>query len=130
MRDLSARALLVLVAVISFAAPPAQQGGEPPGQAKKEVAPPGLAKKGGLPPGLAKQFGKTAPQTGYIALDPQHDDRAWFLVNGRWVLHERLEDSVRAEVRQLLAQPAPPQPISPPVPLPPLNVRFRIVAFG
>ena len=105
----------------------AKKGGVPPGQAKKGLAP-GLAKKGGLPPGLAKKLGASAPTTAYIALDPQHDDRAWFLVNGRWVLRQGFEDDVRVEVRQLLAAP-PPAPIAPPVPLPPLNIHLRVMVF-
>jgi hypothetical protein len=53
--------------------------------------PPGLAKKGGLPSGLAKKFGPTVLQQAYIAVDPRHDDRAWFLVGDRWVLRRSFD---------------------------------------
>jgi len=87
----------------------AKKGGLPPGQAKKAVPPPGLARKGGLPPGLAKKFGSTVPSTAYIALDPRHDDRAWFLVNGRWMLRQGFDNDLRGQVRQLLNGPPPPR---------------------
>ena len=102
--------------------------GVPPGLAKKGGVPPGLAKKGGLPPGLAKKFGPTVPQQAYIAIDPRHDDCAWFLVGDRWVLRRDFDPGVRAEVRQVLSLP----PAPPPVPLPnvDIHVHLRVVVFN
>ena len=93
--------------------------------AKPPADPPGLAKKGGVPPGLAKQFGKTVPATAYIAVDPRHDDRAWFLIDDRWVLRKNLD---RSEVRSLF--PLPPLPAPPPVPLPKLDAPLRVLRLG
>src|SRR5262245_13469280 len=90
--------------------------------------PPGLAKKGGVPPGLAKQFGKTVPATAYIAFDPRHDDRAWFLIDDRWVLRQHFDPGIRAEVRDLFTLPPLPHP--PPVPLPKLDAPLRVLRFG
>lgn len=95
--------------------------------AKSEGGPPGLAKKGGIPPGLAKRFGQTVPATAYIAVDPRYDDRAWFLIDGRWVLQQGFDESVRLEVRSLLALPAISAP--PPVPLPSVEIAFHVVLF-
>jgi hypothetical protein len=89
--------------------------------------PPGLAKKGGLPPGLAKQFGPTVPATAYIAIDPRHDDRAWFLIDGGWVLKQGFDSNLRVEVRSLMT--LPPVPTPPPVPLPSVAVSFHVVLF-
>jgi len=110
-------------------APPglADKGGTPPGLAKKGGIPPGLAKKGGLPPGLARKFGSRVPDKVYIALDPGHTDRAWFLIGDRWVLERHLDSSVQVEVRQLLV--LPPLPAPPPVPLPSLNIHFHVLLF-
>lgn len=108
----------------------AKKGGVPPGQARKAGLVPGLAKKGSLPPGLAKKFGRTAPAVAYIAVDPQHDDRAWFLISGVWVLRQGFDDSLRGEVRQILSAPRPPAPIHSPVPLPALNANLRVMVFG
>ncbi len=135
------RLMLVSVAVVllaspatSLADPPADKGvppglakkdGVPPGLAKKGGVPPGLAKKGGLPPGLAKKFGARVPEVAYVAFDPGHVDRAWFLIEGRWVLRRRFNASVRAEVRDALLLP----PVPPPVPLPALRIDFRVVVF-
>ncbi len=135
------RLMLVGVAVVllaspavSLADPPAdkgvppglaKKGGVPPGLAKKGGVPPGLAKKGGLPPGLAKKFGAHVPETAYVAFDPRHVDRAWFLIDGRWVLRTRFDAGVRAEVRDALLLP----PVPPPVPLPDVRIDFRVVVF-
>ena len=97
----------------------------PPGHAKKGTVPPGLAKKGGLPPGLAKKYGAPPPARVYVALDPVRDDRAWFLVDGRWVLRQGFDPAVRIEVRDARLLPAVP----PPVVLPSLNVALRVVVF-
>jgi hypothetical protein len=90
--------------------------------------PSGHAKHGGLPPGLAKKFGPSIPERCYIAVDPRYDDRAWFLIDGRWVLRQGFEPDVRVEVRQVMALPALPSP--PPVPLPRLEVGLHVVLFG
>ena len=58
--------------------------------------PPGHARHGGLPPGLAKKFGPSVPERCYVAVDPRYDDRAWFLIDGRWVLRQGFEPDVRA----------------------------------
>jgi hypothetical protein len=105
----------------------ADKGGVPPGLAKKGGVPPGLAKKGGLPPGLAKKFGPTVPDQTYIALDPRHTDRAWFLIGDRWVLRQHFDSSLRLEVSQLLA--LPPLPAPPPVPPPSLSIHFHVLMF-
>ena len=109
----------------------AKKGGLPPGQAKKAVPPPGLARKGGLPPGLAKKFGSTVPSTAYIALDPRHDDRAWFLVNGRWMLRQGLTTTSAARsgssstVRRPRADPA--AGAAAPDQRPPAGDRVRVI---
>ena len=125
MRQLST--VLIAALVVSGAAlakPPANK----PDKAHETGTPPGLAKKGGVPPGLAKKFGTTVPATAYIAFDPRHDDRAWFLIDGRWVLRQGFDAGVRVEVRQVIGLPALPSP--PPVPLPKLQVGLHIVLFG
>ncbi len=108
-------------------APPGleKKGGVPPGLAKKGGVPPGLAKKGGLPPGLAKKFGAHRPPKAYVAFDPRYEDRAWFLIDGRWILKKRFNAAVRAEVRDVRLLP----PVPPPVPLPSLDVELRVVVF-
>jgi hypothetical protein len=90
--------------------------------------PPGLAKKGGVPPGLAKKFGPTLPARAYIAVDPRYDDRAWFLIDGRWVLQQGFDSQLRVEVRSLMS--LPPIPAPPPVPLPSVAVSFHVVLFN
>jgi hypothetical protein len=117
--------LLLAISSSTLADKPQKTDGMPPGQAKKSGAPPGLAKKGGLPPGLAKKFGPAVPASAYIALDPVRDDRAWFLIDGRWVLKQRFDSGVRVEVRAAMALP----PVPPPVPLPALDIAFRVVLF-
>ena len=92
---------------------------------KPDKVPPGHAKKGGLPPGLAKKSGAPPPARVYVALDPVRDDRAWFLVDGRWVLRQGFDSAVRIEVRDARLLPAVP----PPVVLPSLNVALRVVVF-
>lgn len=98
----------------------------PPGHARKgDGLPPGLAKKGGLPPGLAKKFGRRPPEKPYVAFDPRHDDRAWFLVDGRWVLRTGLTGSLRLEIKDSLRLP----PAPPPVPLPKVGIELHVVLF-
>lgn len=109
----------------AFADKPPKNEGAPPGQVKKGGVPPGPAKKGGLPPGLAKKFGAAPPARAYVAFDPARDDRAWFLIDGRWVLKQQFDSIVRVEVRGAMALP----PVPPPVPLPSLNIAFRVVLF-
>lgn len=115
-------ALVVFASAAAVAAPPA----EPPGLTKKGGIPPGLAKKGGIPPGLAKKFGRAVPGNAYIAIDPRYDDRAWFLIEGRWVLQKGFDASLRAEVRWAMGLPVAP----PPVPLPAGVIDLRVVLFS
>jgi hypothetical protein len=78
-----------------------------------------------LPPGLAKKYGATVPTRVYVAVDPRRDDRAWFLIDGRWVLRQGFDPTVRVEVRNAWALP----PVPPPVPLPSVGVAFRVVLY-
>ena len=68
--------------------------------AKNAGGPPGLAKKGGVPPGLAKRFGPTVPAKAYIAVDPRHDDRAWFLIDGRWATYQFTRANLARDYRE------------------------------
>jgi hypothetical protein len=113
-------ALAICFGIVSAAEP--VRGGHNHGR------PPGHAKHGGLPPGLAKKFGPSVPERCYIAVDPRHDDRAWFLIDGRWVLRQGFDPDVRIEVRHVMGLPALPSP--PPVPLPKLQVGLHVVFFG
>ena len=119
----------VLIALLVAATPSAaladKPAGGPPGLAAKGGVPPGLAKKGGLPPGLAKKFGPAPPSRAYIAFDPGRDDRAWFLIDGRWVLKQGFDAALRVEVHGAIALPAVP----PPVPLPRGGVALHVVLF-
>lgn len=113
-----------LASVSASAAAPIRGGhghdhGQPPGHA---------AKHGGLPPGLAKKFGPSVPARCYVAVDPRYDDRAWFLIDGRWVLRQGFDPDVRLEVRHVMGLPGLPAP--PPVPLPKLQVGLHVVLFG
>lgn len=131
---MAAGLFLLVLPVVAAGDPPgdkgtppglAKKGGVPPGLAKKGGVPPGLAKKGGLPPGLAKKFGAYRPERAYVAFDPRYEDRAWFLIDGQWILKRRFNAAVRAEVRDsLLLPPAPP-----PVPLPAVRVELHVVLF-
>lgn len=112
---------------IALAPAPANAEGGAVLAAAKEGLPPGLAKKGGLPPGLAKRFGPTVPAKAYVAIDPRYDDRAWFLIDGRWVLQQGFDEGLRVETRSLMALPAIAKP--PPVPLPSAGVAFHVVLF-
>ncbi|HJW08405.1 MAG TPA: hypothetical protein VJ483_02155 [Holophagaceae bacterium] len=96
---------------------PHDQGGQ--------FVPPGLAKKGGLPPGLAKKFGRRVPEQPYIAIDPLHKDRAYFLIDGRWELRKGFTASIQAEIGDALQLPMAP----PPVPLPNIGVDLHVVLF-
>jgi hypothetical protein len=118
-------ALFLVNPVNSFADKPPKTDGGPPGQVKKGGVPPGLAKKGGLPPGLAKKFGAAPPALAYVAFDPRYDDRAWFLIDGKWMLRQHFDSGLRVEVRSAMTLP----PVPPPVPLPSLDVAFRVVLF-
>jgi hypothetical protein len=120
-------AALFLSAGLAGASPPGEKG-TPPGLAKKGGAPPGQAKKAVLPPGLAKKYGPKRAGTVYVAFDRRHDDRAWFLVDGSWVLRSGFEADVRAEVKASLG--LPPLPVPPPVPLPKVGVDLHVVLFG
>lgn len=121
--------ILVVAAIgcgIVLAQPPAKGGSQAAVAAKQGGGPPGLAKKGGLPPGLAKQFGPTVPAKAYVAIDPRYDDRAWFLIDGRWVLKQGFDANLRLEVHSLLTLP----PVAaPPVPPPTTQIALRVVLF-
>ena len=93
--------------------------------AKKQGVPPGLAKKGGLPPGLAKKFGVKPPVIAYIAIDPKFHDRAWFLIDDRWVLKTGFDSPLRLEIRDALKLP----PVPPPIPLPRLPDPLHVISF-
>ena len=112
---------------VALASQPANGGRGTAHAAKPGGGPPGLAKKGGLPPGLAKRFGPTVPTRAYVAVDPRYDDRAWFLIDGRWVLQQGFDPDLRVEVRSLMTLPPIPGP--PPVPLPHVEVALRVVLF-
>ena len=116
--------LALAVAGVALADKPDQKK-TPPGLAKKGGVPPGLAKKGGLPPGLAKKFGERLPEKAYIAVDPRHDDRAWFLIEGRWVLRDGFSGSLRVEVGEVRLRTTAP----PPVPLPDVGADLHVVLF-
>jgi hypothetical protein len=122
---------ILATALLTAALPAWTQGrghdkGVPPGHAKRDGVPPGLAKKGGLPPGLAKKFGPRVPERPYVALDPRRQDRAWFLIDGRWELRQGLSVGIQAEIRDALRLPAAP----PPVPLPRAGVDLHVVLFN
>lgn len=104
---------------------PPKPDGMSPGLAKHGGVPPGLAKKGGLPPGLAKKFGRNPPPHPYIAFEPGRVDRAWFLIDGRWILKQGFDAQVQVEVRQAVALP----PVPPPVPLPSVGFALTVVLF-
>lgn len=122
------RSLPLLLALLLLGTAPAladKPSGGPPGLAKQGGVPPGLAKKGGLPPGLAKKLGAAPPARAYVAFDPRRDDRAWFLIDGRWTMRDRFDSALRVEVRGAMAMPAVP----PPVPLPSVGVALHVVLF-
>jgi hypothetical protein len=113
---------------VALATQPANTGHAAARSADSPGAAPGAAKKNGLPPGLAKRFGPAVPTQAYVAIDPRYDDRAWFLIDGRWVLQQGFDQDVRVEVRSLMTLPPIPGP--PPVPLPKVDVELRVVLFG
>lgn len=119
-------ALVLLPAPLDGSKPPKDKG-TPPGLEKKGGVPPGQAKKAALPPGLAKKCGPKRPAEVYVAFDRRHEDRAWFLLDGTWVLKSAFEPSVRSEVKASLA--LPPLPAPPPVPLPKVGVELHVVLF-
>ena len=102
---------------------PPKEKGTPPGLAKKGGLPPGQAKKATLPPGLAKKYGAKRPETVYVAFDHRYEDRAWFLVDGNWVLRSGFDADVRTEVKASFG--LPPLPAPPPVPLPKVGVALQ-----
>ena len=121
--------MLPILLTASLLALPQGRGhdrGMPPGHAKRDGVPPGLAKKGGLPPGLAKKFGPRIPERPYIAVDPRHVDRAYFLIDGRWELRQGFSVGLQAEVRDVLRMPVAP----PPVPLPRVGVDLHVALFN
>jgi hypothetical protein len=125
------RASMLIAALVccgfTLASLPAYAGHGTAPAAKAGGTPPGLAKKGGVPPGLAKKFGPSVPARAYVAVDPRYDDRAWFLIDGRWVMQQGFAQDVRLEVRSLMTLPPIPGP--PPVPLPKVEVGLHIVLF-
>ena len=127
MRFVSSAVVITLIACgVAVSSPPAGATLAVAAAAAKGGAPPGHAKKGGVPPGLAKQFGAAVPAMAYVAIDPRYDDRAWFLIDGNWVLKQGFDPALRVEVHSLLALPAVPEP---PVPLPSLEISFHVVLF-
>ena len=123
---------LTIAAPVADAKPPKEKpaksaSSKPDGPARKDGTPPGLAKKGGLPPGLAKKLGPARAEQVYVAFDRRHEDRAWFLIEGEWILKTGFEPSVRAEVTAALA--LPPLPAPPPVPLPRIGADLHVVLF-
>lgn len=117
--------ILLTTTVLATAQGRGHDKGVPPGLAKKGGVPPGLAKKGGLPPGLARKYGRL-PERPYVAVDPRHPDRAWFLIEGRWELRKGFDATLQAEVRDVLRLPLAP----PPVPLPRVGVDLHVVLFN
>ncbi len=97
--------------------------GDAPGH--ERGGPPGLARSGRLPPGLAKKFGRRAPERAYVAFDPRYDDRAWFLIDGRWVLQRNFDPGLRSEVHVARGY----ESVPPPVPLPRVGVSLNVVLF-
>jgi len=116
--------LPILLSLSLLAVPQGKGHGRGHGRDKGDFVPPGLAKKGGMPPGLAKKFGRR-PERPYIAIDPRHPDRAYFLIEGRWELQKGFNVSLQAEVRDCLRLPSAP----PPVPLPRVGVDLHVVLF-
>lgn len=125
--DVSILAATLVFSMFALAPVPARADHHSAHPASHQGTPPGLAKKGGMPPGLAKKFGPNVPEKAYVAIDPRYDDRAWFLIDGRWVLRDGFDDSLRVEVRSLMNLTPPPQP--PPVPLPSGRIDFHLVLF-
>ena len=113
----------VLLALPAIAGGPKK--GTPPGHAKKDGVPPGLAKKGGLPPGLAKKFGAKPPVIAFIAIDPKFHDRAWFLIDNKWMLKTDFDAPLKLEIRDALKLP----PVPPPIPLPKLPDPLHVISF-
>jgi hypothetical protein len=106
--------------------PPAsssQKSDKPP--AKGATPGPSLAKKHELPPGLEKKFGKKRPSVAWIAFDPARTDRAWLLIDGKWKLEENFDKDLRGEVKASLAIPT----AKPPVPLPKVGAKLKVVKF-
>ena len=101
----------------------------PPGKAKKHQVPPGHAKRGCLPPGLAKKFGNKPPCKVYVAVDPQHHDRIWFLIDDKWVLNTGLAETAQQELKATLKIEVP-EPPKPPIPLPKVDVDLQILLFS
>jgi hypothetical protein len=115
----------ILISGLLLTTVPVSVYAKPPGHEKQKKIPPGLAKKGGLPPGLAKKFGRHVPPQPYVAFDPGHTDRAWFLINGHWELKTGLTGSLKVEIQDSLKLPIAP----PPVPLPNVGVDLHVVLF-
>ena len=80
---------------------------------------------GVMPKDVAKKFGNQVPEKAYIAVDPSRDDRAWFLIEGRWVLKDGFTGSLRVEIGQVRTRPAAPPPVSPPL----VDVDLHVVLF-
>lgn len=129
-RDLMRCALLVLaVTLVPLVEAEAQgKGTVPPGLAKKGGVPPEQAKRGCLPPGLAKKLGPNPSCRVYVVVDPAREDRAWFLVEGDWVLATDLAPDARMELRAALKLDFPPPP--PPVPFPRAGAELRLMLFS
>jgi len=131
----SVRSVLLLVGLLALAAVAgyAQHGKAPPKVpprlAKKGGLPPGQAGRGALPPGLAKKLGPDAPSRLYAAVDPEHTDRIWFLIDGRWVLRTGLQVDAQTELKIELGLDIPPPP-PPPVPPPKTGIQLTVMFFS
>lgn len=117
--------ILLVTTILSLPQGHGHDHGVPPGLAKKGGVPPGQAKKDSLPPGLAKKFGRV-PERPYVAVDPRYQDRAYFLIDGRWELRKGFDVSLQAEIRDTLRLPTAP----PPIPLPKVGVDLHVVLFN
>jgi hypothetical protein len=102
-------ALRPLILVLFLVNPGSAFADKPP---KNDGAPPGLAKKDGVPPVLRRRVAyrrsrqevrASASARAYVAFDPTHDDRAWFLIDGRWILKQKFDSNLRVEVRGAMA---------------------------
>ena len=113
--------LLLLLALVAASPLAAKDHGKHKHHAKQVV----VVSPAGLPPGLAKRFGRPVPQRVYVAFDPRNEDRAWFLIDNRWVEYRDFDAPLRVEVHNSLRMPPVPLP-----PVPPPIRHLHVVLFG